>query len=858
MQIRKKWLAYNTGIVFVTVCMMTTGCNLINIGDSEQSAPIEIYRTAELQEGFEKVVENENLELWFDQITAQVAVKDKASGRMWYSNPQDLEDDPIANKTNKNKLKAQLTVVANGPRGDVIEMNSYDYSTSYNQFKFERQTAGIKVTYTIGKQEDIYCLPKILTQTQFEGKILSHMEDGKDKTALINCYKKYDISQLDEKEKKNILTQYPLAETEVIYIIRDEQPEYRLKQISDAVLKAGYTFEDKAADEEANGLGKKQDNPKFNIPLMYTLEGKDLVVSIPMDEVEGTINYPITNIRVLEYFEAAGMEDDGFMMVPDGSGALINFNNHKTKMPSYTGKVYGDDLSVEKKEQLGNTEQVYLPVFGMKYPDASFIAIAEGGDAVASVQADIAGRVNGYNNIYYDFNVIANQKMKIPGKSGDKVISVYQDRKIEEDLKVRYQFIYKEDATYVDMADTYRTYLLDKGMLVKHEVEDIPFVVEYIGAIDKKKHLMGIPVKGIVPMTTYTEAGDITKQLLNGGVSNLHIRYTGMGNEGCAHTVPFKLEAESCLGGAQDLKTFQKFAKEQGIVLYPEFDTQYIHKNELFDGFVSYLDSSRLITKKMAEKITYHSATYSRDPLKPVAVIASPEFALETAEKLGENLNKQGFSGVSVANLGKELNSDFNQNNLIDRGQSKEFNQKQMEAFKTNGLDIMTSGGNQYTFGYTNLITDLPKESSGANILDDNIPFMQIVLHGYIPYTTEPLNAAKDYTHTLLKSIETGSGMYYTWSYASNEITKNSQYSKYYATHYKNWIDEALNTYQKLSNDLGSTAGKKITDHKQIEPGVYCTSYENGVEVFVNYNEKPVMVAGISIDAESYTVKGGE
>lgn len=49
------------------------------------------------------------------------------------------------------------------------------------------------------------------------------------------------------------------------------------------------------------------------------------------------------DIDLLEYFGAAGPEEEGYMFVPDGSGALIMFNNGKVNAPAYIGYVYGED-----------------------------------------------------------------------------------------------------------------------------------------------------------------------------------------------------------------------------------------------------------------------------------------------------------------------------------------------------------------------------------------------------------------------------------------------------------------------------------------------------------------------------------
>lgn len=63
---------------------------------------------------------------------------------------------------------------------------------------------------------------------------------------------------------------------------------------------------------------------------------------------------------MLQFFNAAGMEDEGYMVVPDGSGAVINYNNCRYNAQAYSSEVYGRDTSIGLLTRPSKTEQVYL------------------------------------------------------------------------------------------------------------------------------------------------------------------------------------------------------------------------------------------------------------------------------------------------------------------------------------------------------------------------------------------------------------------------------------------------------------------------------------------------------------------
>ena len=53
---------------------------------------------------------------------------------------------------------------------------------------------------------------------------------------------------------------------------------------------------------------------------------------------------------------------------------------------------------------------------------------------------------------------------------------------------------------------------------------------------------------------------------------------------------------------------------------------------------------------------------------------------------------------------------------------------------------LMEEGGNAYTFGYVSDIIDAPVEYSQFYIIDEQVPFYQMVIHGSIDYSGEALN----------------------------------------------------------------------------------------------------------------------
>ena len=93
----------------------------------------------------------------------------------------------------------------------------------------------------------------------------------------------------------------------------------------------------------------------LSIPVSVTIDGDQLKVRVHTDEINERIedaedlkNYRLITMNLVQAFGAGRTDEEGYIFVPDGSGAVINFNNGKTSTTVYNSKVYGNDLAVSK------------------------------------------------------------------------------------------------------------------------------------------------------------------------------------------------------------------------------------------------------------------------------------------------------------------------------------------------------------------------------------------------------------------------------------------------------------------------------------------------------------------------------
>ena len=134
------------------------------------------------------------------------------------------------------------------------------------------------------------------------------------------------------------------------------------------------------------------------------------------------------------------------------------------------------------------------------------------------------------------------------------------------------------------------------------------------------------------------------------------------------------------------------------------------------------------------------------------------------------------------------------------------------------------------------------------------VPFYQIVTHGSVRYTGEALNLSSDARRLRLKWIEYGYTPYFELTYESAEKLVNTSYNELFTSRYWDWKDEVIATCQELKKVWDAIGGAKMVSHEEFGEGLICTGYDNGVKVYVNYNDEAVSVAGRKLDAMSWEV----
>lgn len=844
-------------IIFILVISLFPGCD--NNKAAPEKTPEKLLSKDELDEqlkssfGFVLVAQDEKAELYVDGATTEIAVKDKRNGTMWYSNPKDRVNDKIAEGANINLLNSQLELEYTDSTDLVNLMDNYSQSIALGQFEFCRINNGIRITYTIGQVANTILTPPIISKTRMEA-LLEKMA-AEDREFIEKRYALYSLNTLEADTKDEIIKKYPIIEKHDVYVIYENIPDFIQEQMSGMFINAGYDENELLIDYSENEITPPVKPSNFVIPVEYTLDGGAFVATIP--QIGGNTEFRLTDLKILRFFGAAGIDKNGYMFVPDGSGAVIDLNNGKTRYSPYKKQLYGLNRSTDIKGIVNIEQQCYLPVFGMKQDESAFIAIIEKGDGQASINSDISARNNSYNSVYPSFEITSFSQVQMPSWARKTGMNMYQEKPFTGPIQIRYEFLYNDDADYTGMARTYQKYLLDNDMInAGNFKDDIPFMLSLIGAIDYDSSVLGIPVKRIKALTSYGQAEEILDMLKKAGIPDISMKYISWANGGARNKTFSDADLISQLGGSKNFKNLLEFSRENDIGIYPEANFLYISKNRLFDSFIAKRDNARLTTTDYAYAFDFSLITKKRNFATRMFIVR-PAGYHGIITDFANDYKKFGNPFLSIGSMGTDLNSDFDDENLCLREEAREIISEELDFLEQSGIRISSDGANAYTLKYLEYVNNMPMASSEYYITDKSIPFFQIVLHGILPYSNTPANFADDYRDSILKSLETGASPSFEWTYTENYEIKRTDYN-YYNAYYKPWLEDAVLAYKNLNDAFKTIQKSKITEHEELSEKVFRTSFENGDSIYVNYNGSSVVTGDITIGAKDYKiVKGG-
>ncbi len=882
-----------------------------------------------------KKLDKNGYELWVLPETGEIALVDKASGQISFSNPWGIANGTESEAT-KKEIMSQIFINYNN-NGQLATMNSFEEAAQRGQIVVKNIKNGVRIEYTIGREETRLLVPRYIKKARFERQLAKPIFDGMFADGVIKGDELSSTNYLDYVynvggiRTKDTYQAFYYNKFLALYSCKDptdpevsQQLQTTIYQTWPATRKIGaifviaadvstnelrsheqiikqycpkYTYEELDKDHvECQYEGTDKAPPLFKMALEYRIDEWGLQVTLPASGIRFNESlYQLDNIEVLPFMGAGANPNSGYTFFPDGSGALFDFEQLNTKQKvTISGKVYGEDFAYHSIKAT-HQEIIRYPVFGIvenfkqgavvippeggdetdtgtgdesgdettapetTAPETSdtssgegsgttgpavgdivnngLLCIIEEGESLATITTWHGGATSRYNTVKMSFAPRPKDSYDLSGSLAvgtGSTWDVVSKRKYVGNYKVRYimmtdQKIAEEnnlqgtyEPTWIGMARAYSAYLVDKGILnrlTEEEVkDDIPLFIETFGTLETLEKILSVPVNVMTPLTSFEDIKTMHNELSNNdiyNITNINFKLTGYANGGIYSGIPSDLKWEKAVGGDDGFNDLVSYAKENGFNVFPDFDFVFVNSstNTMFDSLNMKKHTVKTIDNRYTSKREY-SATY-QSYISYFELAVSPEYFMHFYNKLTENYAAYSNGAISVSTLGSYINSNFDEDAPLNREDSKEYTVKLFQQISEQYANVMTDAGNYYSWPYVDYIVNVPISSSRYIKSSNTVPFMGVVLHGFVQFAGTPTNMEGNISYAFLKAIENGSGIYFKLVYQNAEKLKEyQQLSKNYSVRYDIWKDDLIVMYNQLNELLATVQTSTIVGHE--------------------------------------------
>lgn len=590
---------------------------------------------------------------------------------------------------------------------------------------------------------------------------------------------------------------------------------------------------------------------QFGLTVEVTLEDDELVVKVPDESiVEKKAGTYISTISLFPFMGYTHMdEQNGYILIPDGNGALIYLDNKEGRYTTgFSQMIYGKDsgfsdsntetLLWNEYETVIDANQVIAPIFGMTHLDdeLGYLAVVESGEERASVEAHPNGVMVNYNRCFAKFLLRDIYVQPLNNSNSGTVTNVESDR-LHDDLQVRYLLIDGEDADYSGMAVSYRNYLLENGLVTAKDTS-YSTRVDFLGT-DREEFLFSTKA---VTMTTTDNIEEMYADLQSEGVESLLTIYKGW-QKGGIYNVPItKYKADSHIGGTSALTDLIASSAEENYNIYLYNDALRANEDTSNTTFNVVKKVNKRTFKEELHEQVYDTFLY-----------LTPSRTTNVLDKFVDSYTDEGVSNLALSGITDSLYSYSYKGEYYSRSDCLESYLNTVAAVDED-TNLVLEQPFAYLWDYTDAFLDMPLGSSDYMYIDEEVPFLSMVLKGILPMYSDYVNFEANKTEFFLQMVESGvyPSFYITYENSSALIYTNS--SDLYSTEYSTYRDTIVEYDEELREVAAAVDGAFIIDHEKMDNGVTEVTYDNGVVIYVNYSEQDVTVDGITVEAMSYKV----
>lgn len=589
---------------------------------------------------------------------------------------------------------------------------------------------------------------------------------------------------------------------------------------------------------------------KIRFELKVSIQAGDLLVHIPKESVEeynehlwqpGNNNISLNQLILYPFFASTEGEETGYLVVPDGPGAIIRLDETPRSLVGYSAPVYGLDQGYEDNPRGGAypskpIELLTLPIYGVIKEEntAGVLVISENGESYATYNYRPKNTDTHFYQSYFTYTYRTAYSQFQSRINEDQHILGFQELPNDFDVVQRYVFLREDEANYVGLAKSYRSFIEQIGETKEKAtpVQSMPVKIDFL-MNEVKLGNLGIEE---VALTDHLQAQAITEQLLESGINQLTVTAKSFLQDRWAYGI----------GPQKDLKNNQDFQ-----ALLATFDEHEI----AFNFYVDYTKSYHNASNQQTYKLNRNDFQFFDPEKATLNYMNSPYSYASSLEKDLTTLAE--LEGVSLALAGFDHNLfTFFEDRQIHSSLVTMTSVKQLlERLEEAEVAANMYRPNAYLFPYLDDYYDTPIYSSGFVFIDETIPLLQLILSGQVEMYATYLNSVSYDQDTLLRLIEFGVYPAFVLTGEPAYKMKGTGASAITVSEYEYLAERITFYYEAMNEALAGVRGSEMIGHQRLAEGVVQVTYANQKTLTINYNETTFDTGEVTVEGKGVVVR---
>jgi len=562
---------------------------------------------------------------------------------------------------------------------------------------------------------------------------------------------------------------------------------------------------------------------EFTYEVQLTAQGFEVLLH--QESIQEHSNALLSNVSIYPFFGAAKKElIPGYIMVPDGVGALFRFDAYDDFTSPYQKPFYGRDFAISTfvdetsiiADDLHLTANTYGLIHGID--QQGYLNIIKDGQAYATLTVYPADVITDFFFAYTTFMYRSSYRQPLNQSQTNSVLRVQKETN-PFDIHMNYQLLSNEKANYVGMAEAYQGYLVERENLSLNLNDERPIHLDILMQ-DNERAFIG---RNTFLMTT---AKDILDMIETFDDDTLYITLRGTSNHGYSGSSLDIFPISSALGSKED---WMSIFSKQNVYVYLYLEPLKLYTSESFHSELEIARGRHLLSYRFSDNY----GTY--DYVNPY------NYQTYIQSKI-EAITDFGFDGVAFENLGKTIYGSFG-DHPYTRGEMLHLT----EMLVSNQTVYQ---GYDFAFG-SDALFQMPLTHSQHAKMTDTVPFITYVLTGYQHVFGSYHNYFGNTSNMLLKMID-----YHV--FPSFQVTQESPYrllnspnQTWFSTRFSIWKEEIHRQHHVIFNVLNHVQGETITHRLIPEIGISIVTYSSGNQIIINYTNEDYTFEDVTVEKMS-------